>query len=156
MTVLNIIIVVLAIILIAVGIVLEVCMYDEFSTIFIGAGICMLFIFVFSYTWIIQINHTKENSTNLTNATTNNETITTSSDEYMLAELEDGMYYSANAAEDEWILTYVESHMNKKIYKQIKVKEFSVYEVDNITPHIKITKPNDNISAEIFIPINKN
>ena len=116
----------------------------------------MLFIFVFSYTWIIQLNHTKENSTNLTNATTNNETIITSSDEYMLAELEDGIYYSANAAEDEWILTYVESHMNKKTYKQIKVEEFSVYEVDNITPHIKITKTNDTVSAEIFIPINKN
>lgn len=83
------------------------------------------------------------------------ETEAASSDEYMLAEMEDGTYYSAIATEDGWIIAYSELRSNKKVFKQVTVKEYSVCESNIYTPYIKITKADGDVYAEIYLPEQK-
>jgi hypothetical protein len=140
---------VLAVILAITGVIfLNSCIFDEVGFMLLGIAAISFVGFVGFFMLHSQTEEAKKTLSTLT------ETEAASYDEYMLAEMEDGTYYSAITTEDGWIITYSELHSNKKVFKQVTVKEYSVCESNICTPYIKITKANGDVYADIYIPKN--
>lgn len=149
MSVVSIVLLVIAIILAITGVIfLNSCIFDEVGFMLLGIALISFFGFVGFYTLHSMTEEDKKELSALM------ETEAASSDEYMLAEMEDGTYYSVIATEDGWIIAYSELHSNKRVYKQVTVKEYSVCESDIFAPYIKITKADGDVYAEIYIPKN--
>lgn len=150
MTTVCFVLLVIAIILAITGVIfLNSCIFDEVGFMLLGIALISFLGFVGFYTLHSMTEEDKKELSALM------ETEAASSDEYMLAEMEDGTYYSAITTEDGWIITYSELHSNKKVFKQVTVKEYSVCESNICTPYIKITKADGDVYAEIYIPEQK-
>lgn len=150
MSVVCIVLLVIAVILAIAGIIfISSCIYDEVGFMLLGVALVSFLGFIGLHMLHSQTEKAKKALTTLT------ETEAASSDEYMLAEMEDGTYYSAIATEDGWIIAYSELRSNKKVFKQVTVKEYSVCESGIFAPYIKITKTDGDIYAEIYLPEQK-
>lgn len=151
MSVVCIVLFVIAVILTIAGIIISFnsCIYDGVGFMLLGLALIIFLGAIGFHILHSQIEKDKKALSTLT------ETEAASSDEYMLAEMEDGTYYSAIATEDGWIIAYSELRSNKKVFKQVTVKEYSVCESNICTPYIKITKTDGDVYAEIYLPEQK-